>query len=180
MRVPLDPTFLTNPSQTRPRSCVRHETGLPRRTVDEGRCAATDVDPVGLAEIDELEADTALRLLAADRLPEVEPPRVDLGQILHALDGRAPDAEDLEEGAAGARGEREHTCEHDRAGSRGRARAGARANVRPRRPASVELERRRLGPRDLVAQRAEAELELRHGSPPSAPAAVRARVTFAT
>ena len=37
---------------------------------------------------------------------------IDLRQILHPLDGRALDPEDLEERAAGSRGKREHTREH--------------------------------------------------------------------
>ena len=48
------------------------------------------------------------------------------------------------------------------AGSRSRARAAAAAGGEPAARSKARLELRRLGPGDLVSERAEAELELRH------------------
>ena len=137
-----------------------------------------------LPEVEHLEAGPALGLLAAHLLAEVEPLRLDVGQRLDPLDRRAADVEDLEEGAAGARGEREHAGEHgqqDREAERERPQRQAAG--RPPLEHGLEcqrLERRRLGPGDLVPERAEAELELRHRSPPAARAAVRGRARCAT
>ena len=74
---------------------------------------AADVHRVGLTDVDEAEADPPLGLLPAHALPERDPGRRHLGQPLDALDRRAADMEDLEEGAPRTGGEGEHAREDE-------------------------------------------------------------------
>ena len=92
---------------------------------NRGETVRADEDRIRLvAEVEQLEADAALRLLAADALAEVDPLRAHVRQRLDALDGGAADVEDLEEGAAGSGRKREHAGgdgEDDREAERERA-----------------------------------------------------------
>ena len=131
--------------------------------VDHGRePVRPNEDRVRLvAEVEQLEADAALGLVAADALAEVDPLRAHLGERLDSLDGGAADVEDLEERAAGARREGEHAGgDGEEDGERDRERAQPRTAGGPAVERELEVRRRRIG--DLAAQFLQAQLELVH------------------
>ena len=155
--------LLDEPAPEAAASLREDEAGLPWLPVDERGGRVAHVDAVGRAEVDEPEADEAFRLLATDPPSEVETLRLDLGQLVDPHDRGAADAEDLEEGAPGARATSASTPARtaSKHGQRDRERPQARAGTGC--AARKRAERRGLGPGDLVAERVEAALELRHG-----------------
>ena len=160
--MPLLPVFLMKPSKIAPRACESTSRGRAGAVDDRREAVRPDEDRVRLAaEVEELEADVALGLLAAHLLAEVDPLRPTSGSV-STRSTVAPRMRKISRNALRAPGENASTpastasriAKPSASGRSGRRRAG--------RALEPGLEARRLGPGDLVAERAEAELELSH------------------